>query len=487
MGDQSNLSLSRQAFFGQVKKDNRPALSSLERLPQGTVGIIHFRPFFKQESFQGALVLDYEIRSLLNDLIAPLSEETNPFSIKVASNSSSSNQTLETRHGRVPKGAAHHLERRFDMEILGFPLAVHLTPVSRKWYFPPWSGSNALVAGSLLLFCITYGFSYFRHKNRIHHTEMDQEVAFRRSLQASTAETIIITDAWGHIVEMNPAGEKLTGWMTSDMAEETHISACLELGPVYKTQLKQSRQKAVATDSFNQLVEKVTQTSEGFTETIELTPKNGRAIDVNLTFNVIEATSTSPEGVVLILRDVSKQLENEKAMRSSLERLQLILERSPTATAITRAGTQELIYLNQSWIHQTGFRKDQVLGRQMHSLHWWGDTKINQSIHSTLETFGLFENWEVTMVHHNGKRLHCLLSASHVDINEDTYIIYQWNKKRLKSISRKAISVSSKLQGIFPRCSGSTNTRKIPLPTSAHPSNASRGWTRLHFMRKQGI
>ena len=197
--------------------------------------------------------------------------------------------------------------------------------------------------------------------------------------------------------------------MTSDMAEETHISAFLELGPVYKTQLKQRRHKDVATDSFHQLVEEVTQTNSGFTETTELTPKKGRAIDVTLTFNIIEATSTSPQGVVLILRDVSKQLENEKAMRSSLERLQLILERSPTATAITRAGTQELIYLNQSWIHQTGFRKDQVLGRQMHSLHWWGDTKINQSIHSTLETFGLFENWEVTMVHHNGKRLHCLL------------------------------------------------------------------------------
>ena len=427
LGDRSNLSLSRQAFFEQVKNERRPALSSLERLPQGRVGIIYFRPFFIQESFQGALVLDYEIRSLLNDLLAPLSEETNPFSIKVAAHNSSSNQTLENRHGRVPKGTAHHLERHFDIEILGIPLAIHLTPVSRKWYFPPWSGSNALMVGSLLLFCMTYGFGYFRHKSRIHHTEMDQEVGFRRSLQASTAETIIITDAWGYIVEMNPAGEKLTGWITSEMAEETHITAFLELGPVYKTQLKQRRHKAVATDSFNQLVEKVIQTSEGFTETIELNPKNGRAIDVNLTFNIIEATSTSPEGVVLILRDVSKQLENEKAMRNSLERLQLILERSPTATAITRADTQELIYLNQSWIHQTGFRKDQVLGRQMHSLHWWGDTKIKKSIHSTLETFGLFENWEVTMVHHNGKPLDCLLSASHVDINEETYVIYQWN------------------------------------------------------------
>ena len=47
-------------------------------------------------------------------------------------------------------------------------------------------------------------------KTESYHTEMDQEVAFRRSLQASTAETIIITDAWGYIVEMNPAGEKLT-------------------------------------------------------------------------------------------------------------------------------------------------------------------------------------------------------------------------------------------------------------------------------------
>ena len=47
------LSLSRQALFGQIKNERRPALSSLERLPQGTVGIIYFKPFFKEEAFQG--------------------------------------------------------------------------------------------------------------------------------------------------------------------------------------------------------------------------------------------------------------------------------------------------------------------------------------------------------------------------------------------------------------------------------------------------
>ena len=62
LDNQSNLGLSRQALFEQVKNESQPALSSLERLPQGTVGIIYFRPFFKEESFQGALVLDYEIR-----------------------------------------------------------------------------------------------------------------------------------------------------------------------------------------------------------------------------------------------------------------------------------------------------------------------------------------------------------------------------------------------------------------------------------------
>ena len=97
------------------------------------------------------LVLDYEIRSLLDDLIAPLSEETNPFSITIATHNSSSNQTLETRHGRIPKGAANHLKRRFEVEILDFPLAVQLTPVSRKWYFPPWNGSNALMVGASTL------------------------------------------------------------------------------------------------------------------------------------------------------------------------------------------------------------------------------------------------------------------------------------------------------------------------------------------------
>ena len=62
------------------------------------------------------------------------------------------------------------------------------------------------MVGSLLLFGMTYGFGYFRHKTESTKRKWIRS-AFRRSLQASTAEIIIITDAWGHIVEMNPAGE----------------------------------------------------------------------------------------------------------------------------------------------------------------------------------------------------------------------------------------------------------------------------------------
>ncbi|MEK9949826.1 MAG: hypothetical protein VW579_11730, partial [Verrucomicrobiales bacterium] len=36
--------------------------------------------------------------------------------------------------------------------------------------------------------------------------------------------------------------------------------------------------------------------------------------------------------------------------------------------------------------------------------------------------------------------MHCLLSASHVDINEDTYIIYQWNNQT----EQKALEIDLK-------------------------------------------
>ena len=80
LDNQSNLGLKTSIRAGQKRKPTRIKLA--RRLPQGTVRIIYFRPFFKEESNPGALVLDYEIRSLLNDLLAPLSEETNPFPSK---------------------------------------------------------------------------------------------------------------------------------------------------------------------------------------------------------------------------------------------------------------------------------------------------------------------------------------------------------------------------------------------------------------------
>ena len=47
LGDQSNLSLLKTSIFRAGQKGKPTRIGSLERLPQGTVGIIHFRPLNK--------------------------------------------------------------------------------------------------------------------------------------------------------------------------------------------------------------------------------------------------------------------------------------------------------------------------------------------------------------------------------------------------------------------------------------------------------
>ena len=80
-----------------------------------------------------------------------------------------------------------------------------------------------------------------------------------------------------------------------------------------------------------------------------------------------------------------KRLE-EQALRSSEERFVKIFNMSPFRMGILRARDGVVLEVNDSWIRDTGFSRDEVINQPIFALaHWMGDD-LTQKVRQVIET-----------------------------------------------------------------------------------------------------
>ncbi|MGA0409396.1 MAG: hypothetical protein ACO3PR_15025, partial [Limisphaerales bacterium] len=151
-----------KALLNDTKEGQQPLMSPLHWLPSGSIGSVHWTPVHEDNNLIGFLAVDFNFETLLEALLYPLDNRTNPFEVRISSDGDRGSENYAVTHGPSPVGAARNLKRDYPLMLFNQPLMLRMTPVSRKWYFPPWSGSNAVMVGGLLLFCMLYGFAYNR-------------------------------------------------------------------------------------------------------------------------------------------------------------------------------------------------------------------------------------------------------------------------------------------------------------------------------------
>ena len=166
---------------------------------------------------------------------------------------------------------------------------------------------SILIASTILsIFLLTFlGVSYGLIKARNAEKTLKRNEENLRTTLLSIGDAVITTDQAGLIIQMNPAAEKLTGWKLENALNKTLSEVFVTPGSSIFTS------KSFSVSQFSPIKEKATIISQ-----------NGESRQISITAAPIRETKGKIFGIVLVFRDITKELETQNQQQDRLVRIQ---------------------------------------------------------------------------------------------------------------------------------------------------------------------
>jgi PAS domain S-box-containing protein len=178
----------------------------------------------------------------------------------------------------------------------------------------------------------------------------DSEQDLESTLHA-IGDAVVSVDANGRIKRMNVVAESFSGWSNADAVGEVHS----DVFPL--TSVTTGCQAAVP-------VEDVLTTGQLFrlSDRLKLIPRNGEKRNVAISAAPIRGSGNCVSGVVLVLRDVSREYASEQALMQSEARYRQLIALSPYGVLLSQNG--QIRFANPKALEMLGaYTPRQVVGR----------------------------------------------------------------------------------------------------------------------------
>jgi two-component system cell cycle sensor histidine kinase/response regulator CckA len=137
--------------------------------------------------------------------------------------------------------------------------------------------------------------------------------------------------------------------------------------------------------------------------------KDGQRIDVSMMISPVKDASEKVVGAAAITRDISDRKKAE-------ERFYKAFNASPEPITIANLADGRFVDVNESFLHVTGFRREEVIGRTSLELNFWDRTEDYKHLVGALEERGSVRDMEITFLAKSGERRTGLNSAEVIDI-----------------------------------------------------------------------
>lgn len=137
--------------------------------------------------------------------------------------------------------------------------------------------------------------------------------------------------------------------------------------------------------------------------------KDGQRIDVSMMISPVKDASDKVVGAAAITRDISDRKKAE-------ERFSKAFNASPEPITIAHSADGRFVDVNESFLHVTGFCREEVIGRTSLELKLWDRAEDYRVLVETLEERGSVRDMEITFLAKSGERRTGLNSAEVIDI-----------------------------------------------------------------------
>ncbi|MEI6778165.1 MAG: ATP-binding protein [Chloroflexales bacterium] len=119
-------------------------------------------------------------------------------------------------------------------------------------------------------------------------------------------------------------------------------------------------------------------------------------------------------------------LQQEMLVRTQSEaRFTTIFQHSPLSIVITHQRDNVMREVNLAWLELLGYTREEVIGHTALELGIWANPHDRQRVVEMLHNYGRVSNVETIICQKSGQKLHVLLSAEQIVIDNDTCMLFQ--------------------------------------------------------------
>ena len=251
---------------------------------------------------------------------------------------------------------------------------------------------------------LVMGFNHLLANLASRESALRESEAYFRLVFEHAGDGIVFIAQSGRIESANPAACRLFGYRLAELSALSREDIFDSSDP----------RLAAALDE--------RQRSGSFFGEVTAIARDGRRFSAEVNSTLFQDASGTAHSVARI-RDISERLQIEAALRASEQRYRKTFETSLDFINITTFADGRYIDVNQAFLDNTGFRRDEVIGFTSVELGIWADATDRARLIDALRRDGECSNLEARYCTKNGEILWGLMSAATMELDGQVCVI----------------------------------------------------------------
>lgn len=238
--------------------------------------------------------------------------------------------------------------------------------------------------------------------------EAEKQLQLQASALQAAANGIVITDRLGEVIWVNPAFTELTGYYFEEiLGKKLNL---LKSGIHKESLYKNLWTTITAGDVWHGEMINRRKDGELYTEDMTITPvKNDQS----------EITH-----FIAIKRDITKRKQAEQALRESEEKFSKAFRSSPFPMVIVSFYEEVFIDVNQSFLQNFGYEREEVVGKTTKDVNIWVDLRDQDDFGNRfLASDGELQDIEYQFAIKNGGNRHIRMFAGGIEIADELCVL----------------------------------------------------------------
>lgn len=288
--------------------------------------------------------------------------------------------------------------------------------------------------------------------------EMQRTAEQLRSILSVMAEGVLVRDRNGRIVLHNAAAQRICGLSDAEIVEMADGRRPL----VYAESGERMRDIQMLPFA------RVRQSGQGVAaEVLGLQGHHGDPITwVLVNAQPVFAADGSVDSVVSTFTDITSLKATEKALREREEQFVTLFQMSPAAMSVARHRDGVLMEVNDAWVRQFGYRREDAVGNTVAGLRMWTPADRERVI-GPIGPRGQVDGVEVVFRRLDGQQLTCLFSARTFSFQGEDYILaLPLDVTRQREIEAEIRELNQQLEARVRERTGQLETANQELATT---------------------